>query len=125
MDLFQSNDALQQAVDNRMDTYQPPVEEVAQEDETIAEKADNLNKVETEREINLKKQREKYEAEIRALKDENNQLRQKNKHIPDEELVEGNTWKDTYWGYDTNLQHGENRLGFYIMEIRKIIRGRS
>ena len=43
----------------------------------------------------------------------------------DEELVEGNTWKDTYWGYDTNLQHGENRLGFYIMEIRKIIRGRS
>lgn len=34
------------------------------------------------------------------------------------ELIEGNTWKDTFWGYDFNLEAGENNLGKILMEIR-------
>lgn len=43
------------------------------------------------------------------------------KSTGDEELIEGNTWKDTFWGYDTNLKRGKNMLGFYLMEIRKTL----
>lgn len=34
----------------------------------------------------------------------------------DEELVEGNTWNDTYWGVCNGV--GENRLGKILMRIR-------
>ena len=33
-----------------------------------------------------------------------------------EELVEGNTWKDTYWGICNGV--GENHLGKILMELR-------
>lgn len=37
-----------------------------------------------------------------------------------EELVEGNTWGDTYWGVYRGI--GENHLGKMLMEIRSIRR---
>lgn len=38
----------------------------------------------------------------------------------DEELVEGNTWGDTYWGCCNGV--GENKLGKALMQVRKILR---
>lgn len=35
----------------------------------------------------------------------------------DEELIEGNTWGDTYWGVCNGV--GENRLGNILMRVRK------
>lgn len=52
-------------------------------------------------------------------------LRQKFKHIQlrerllatgREELIEGNTWGDTYWGVCRGV--GENRLGKLLMQVR-------
>lgn len=40
----------------------------------------------------------------------------------DEEIVEFNNWKDTFFGYDINLQKGENHLGKMLMEIRESLR---
>lgn len=34
-------------------------------------------------------------------------------------LIEGNTWGDTYWGYDTKLNEGENHLGKLLMQVRE------
>lgn len=33
-------------------------------------------------------------------------------------LVEGNNWKDTFWGFDVNLGYGQNVLGQLLMKIR-------
>ena len=33
-------------------------------------------------------------------------------------LVEGNNWKDTFWGFDVNLGYGGNMLGQLLMKIR-------
>jgi ribA/ribD-fused uncharacterized protein len=40
----------------------------------------------------------------------------------DQEIQEGNTWGDTFWGVDLNTGIGENMLGKMIMEIRCHIR---
>lgn len=42
----------------------------------------------------------------------------------DQNIIEGNYWKDTYWGVDLkqNPNIGENHLGRIIMEIRKEIK---
>lgn len=34
------------------------------------------------------------------------------------EIVEVNDWRDTFWGYDINLQRGQNHLGKMLMKIR-------
>ena len=34
------------------------------------------------------------------------------------ELIEGNTWGDTFWGVDKNTGQGENHLGRILMELR-------
>lgn len=39
----------------------------------------------------------------------------------DEELVEGNTWNDTYWGVCNGK--GKNQLGKTLMRIREELRG--
>ena len=39
----------------------------------------------------------------------------------DEELIEGNWWKDTYWGICDGI--GKNHLGKILMEVRNEIRG--
>lgn len=36
----------------------------------------------------------------------------------DEEIVELNNWQDVYWGYDVNLNKGQNHLGKILMKIR-------
>ncbi len=36
----------------------------------------------------------------------------------DVKIIEGNTWGDSYWGFDENKQVGENYLGRIIMEFR-------
>lgn len=35
-----------------------------------------------------------------------------------EDLVEGNTWGDTFWGVDLQTGEGENHLGRLLMQIR-------
>lgn len=37
----------------------------------------------------------------------------------DEEIVEFNNWRDTFWGWDINLKTGENNLGKMLMKIRE------
>lgn len=36
----------------------------------------------------------------------------------DAELIEGNTWGDTYWGVDLHTMQGQNKLGKILMKIR-------
>lgn len=36
----------------------------------------------------------------------------------DQELVEGNTWGDVFWGVDLRKGKGENHLGKLLMKIR-------
>lgn len=36
----------------------------------------------------------------------------------DAELIEGNTWGDTYWGVDLHTMQGKNKLGKILMKIR-------
>lgn len=43
----------------------------------------------------------------------------------DEELVEGNTWGDTFWGVDARTMKGENWLGRLLMERRQELRGHT
>lgn len=43
----------------------------------------------------------------------------------DAEIVEANSWHDTYWGWCTCATHkgqGENNLGELLMEVRSILR---
>lgn len=51
---------------------------------------------------------------------------QQNKHLKnfllqtgDQELIEGNTWGDVYWGVCNGV--GENRLGKILMKVREIL----
>lgn len=38
------------------------------------------------------------------------------------ELIEANAWKDTYYGFDINLNRGENNLGKILMSIRGLLK---
>jgi ribA/ribD-fused uncharacterized protein len=41
-----------------------------------------------------------------------------------ENLVEGNRWGDTFWGWDLNKRQGFNHLGRLIMKIRsELVKG--
>lgn len=40
----------------------------------------------------------------------------------EEELQEGNTWGDTFWGVDLASQIGENHLGKILMRVRSELR---
>ena len=42
----------------------------------------------------------------------------------EEELQEGNTWHDTFWGVDIKTGHGQNHLGKSIMLIRDRLNGK-
>ena len=33
-------------------------------------------------------------------------------------VIEGNTWRDTYWGVDLKTGEGENHLGKILMRVR-------
>lgn len=41
------------------------------------------------------------------------------------ELVEGNTWGDTYWGVDLRTMKGQNKLGKILMKIRNELKAAS
>ena len=40
-------------------------------------------------------------------------------------LVEGNTWHDTYWGYDIRQRRGQNKLGKILMQVRRELRSQQ
>lgn len=48
-------------------------------------------------------------------------LKQRLLDTDDAELVEGNTWHDTFWGVDSNTGKGKNWLGRLLMEVREEI----
>lgn len=58
--------------------------------------------------IMLDLNRQKYQDE---------ELKAKLKATGDQELVEGNTWGDTFWGVCGGV--GENHLGKILMQVRK------
>lgn len=39
----------------------------------------------------------------------------------EEVLMEGNTWKDTYWGVDLDTMQGKNKLGLILMKVRDVL----
>lgn len=47
------------------------------------------------------------------------ELKRKLLDTGDEELVEGNTWGDSYWGFDLEKNEGKNILGKLLMQVRK------
>lgn len=52
---------------------------------------------------------------------QNDDIRCKLLNTGDEELIEGNTWRDTYWGMYKNKDGnfvGENHLGKILMKVR-------
>ena len=54
---------------------------------------------------------------VKAKFTQNPDLGQKLIDTGDAYLVEGNTWKDTYWGVYNG--HGENNLGRILMQVRQ------
>ncbi len=38
-------------------------------------------------------------------------------------LVEGNTWKNVFWGVDLRTGEGENHLGQILMQVREELKG--
>ncbi|CAL5990112.1 NADAR_family protein [Hexamita inflata] len=55
--------------------------------------------------------------EILKIKFQNEELKEKLKATKEAELIEGNTWGDTFWGVSRG--NGKNMLGKLLMEIRK------
>lgn len=43
----------------------------------------------------------------------------------DRNLIEMNTWNDTFWGVSRKTGKGENHLGKILMKVRKELNGRS
>lgn len=59
--------------------------------------------------------------ELIILKFTNPKLKSALLNTKDAELIERNTWNDTYWGICNGI--GENHLGKIIMEVREMLRG--
>lgn len=51
----------------------------------------------------------------------NNELKELLLSTEDQELIEGNWWKDTFWGVCDGK--GKNHLGKILMEVRRELRG--
>lgn len=49
----------------------------------------------------------------------NDELRKKLIATGKQDLIEGNTWGDTYWGWDENKREGKNRLGEILKKVRE------
>lgn len=56
---------------------------------------------------------------VRAKFNQNPQLGAGLINTGDRQLIEGNTWHDTYWGVDAATGKGENHLGKILMKIRE------
>ena len=63
----------------------------------------------------------KIMRELLKKKFENPQLRKLLLDTYPHELIEGNTWGDTFWGKCNG--HGKNMLGTLLMQVRSEIRG--
>ena len=59
--------------------------------------------------------------ELIILKFTNPKLKSALLNTKDAELIERNTWNDTYWGSCNGI--GENHLGKILMEVREMLRG--
>ena len=57
------------------------------------------------------------EAVCRAKFDQNPPLKELLIYTLGEELIEGNTWGDTFWG--VYKKHGQNHLGKILMKLRE------
>jgi len=55
--------------------------------------------------------------DLNRQKFQDEELKAKLKATGDQELVEGNTWGDTFWGVCNGV--GENHLGKILMQVRK------
>ena len=64
------------------------------------------------------------EAVLRAKFTQNPELMDKLSATGQALLVEGNNWKDTYWGFDVNLGYGVNMLGQILMRLRAEYQGK-
>lgn len=62
--------------------------------------------------------RDFMEKIVRAKFHQNSHLAGKLLATKERELVEGNTWGDTYWGVDIRTGQGENHLGRILMKVR-------
>lgn len=60
---------------------------------------------------------------IRAKFEQNPDLARRLLETKDAELIEGNSWGDTYWGVCDG--HGQNKLGRILMSIREELRMNS
>lgn len=58
--------------------------------------------------------------ELIMIKFQNPLLKEKLLNTGDALLIEGNTWRDYYWGECKGK--GENHLGKILMEVREIIK---
>jgi hypothetical protein len=58
---------------------------------------------------------------VRAKFTQHWDLKQKLLETGDEELIEGNTWGDTFWGVFNGT--GKNILGQILMEVRNELKG--
>ncbi|MCD5390148.1 MAG: NADAR family protein [Candidatus Pacebacteria bacterium] len=59
---------------------------------------------------------------LTRIKYQNLELRQKLLDTGDQEIQEGNSWNDIYWGINLETGKGENILGKIIMKIRNEIK---
>ena len=55
---------------------------------------------------------------VRAKFDQHPELATRLLATGDRQLIEGNTWGDTFWGVDTRTGQGKNHLGEILMDIR-------
>jgi ribA/ribD-fused uncharacterized protein len=58
------------------------------------------------------------EEVVRAKFSQNPELLRRLIDTGDMELVEGNSWHDTYWGVDQETGEGKNHLGIILMKVR-------
>ena len=59
---------------------------------------------------------------VRAKFTQNEDLKEKLLATGDIELIEGNTWNDTFWGVSLKTGRGNNHLGKILMKIREELR---
>lgn len=55
---------------------------------------------------------------VRAKFTQNPSLAEKLIATGNADLIEGNTWNDTYWGMDAATKSGANHLGIILMKVR-------
>ncbi|MBQ7916131.1 MAG: NADAR family protein [Firmicutes bacterium] len=59
------------------------------------------------------------EEVVRAKFSQNPELKEQLLATGETELIEGNTWNDTFWGVSARSGRGQNHLGKILMKIRK------